>query len=61
MQGSSRDADIENRRVDTVGEGEGGMKGESSLDIYTLPYATQTASGDLLYDTGSSTQRSVTA
>ena len=25
--------------VDTVGEGEGGMNGERSLETYTLPYA----------------------
>ena len=26
------------------------MNGESSMEIYTLPYVKQTASGDLLYD-----------
>ena len=28
----------ENRFMDTVGEGERGMNGESSIDIYILPY-----------------------
>ena len=28
--------DIENRLVDTVGEGKSGKNGESSIDIYTL-------------------------
>ena len=34
----------------TVGEGEGGMIWESSIETYTLPYIIQTASGNLLYD-----------
>ena len=29
---------MENGLVDTVGEGERGMNGESSIDIYILPY-----------------------
>ena len=38
LQGSNRDADIENRLVDTgMGEGEGEMR-ESSMEIDTLPY-----------------------
>ena len=32
------DADAENRLVDTVGEGEGGMNGESSVETYILTY-----------------------
>ena len=31
---------IENRLMDTEEEGEGGMKGESSMEIYILPYLT---------------------
>ena len=31
-----RDADVENRFVDTMGKGEAGMNWESSTDIYTL-------------------------
>ena len=34
---SSGDADIENRFVDTVGEGESGMNGQSSINIDPLP------------------------
>ena len=30
---------IENRLVNTVGEGEGGMNLKSSIDMYTLLYA----------------------
>ena len=32
MQGISGDTDIENRLVGTVGEGEGGMKWENSIE-----------------------------
>ena len=38
FQGSNGDADIGNRLVDTVGEGEGGMNWENSMETYTLPY-----------------------
>ena len=37
MQGRNRDADIENRLVETVGEGEGKTNTESSNETYTLP------------------------
>ena len=37
FQGRNRDADVENKHVDTVGEGEGGTNWEISIDIYTLP------------------------
>ena len=35
LQGRNGDADIENRLVNTVGEGESGMNGES-ITIYAL-------------------------
>ena len=38
LQDSSGDADIENRPVDTVGEGEGGTNWGSSMETYTLPH-----------------------
>ena len=50
MQGISADTDIENRLVDTVGEGEGRTNGEDSIETYTLPYVKQIASGNLLCD-----------
>ena len=37
------------------------MNGESSMEIYTLPYVKQIASGNLLYDSGNSTLCSVLA
>ena len=49
LEGSSGDTDIENRLVDTVGEGVGGMNGKSVMETYTLPYAKYIASGNLLY------------
>ena len=41
FQGRNRDADVKKGLVDTVGEGEGGTKWESSIDIYTLLYGKQ--------------------
>ena len=38
LQGSRGDTDIENRDVGTVGEGEGGTDGGSSMETYTWPY-----------------------
>ena len=35
-------------------EGEGEVNGGSSMQAYTLPYVKQIASGNLLYDPGSS-------
>ena len=54
MQGSSGDADTENRFVNTAWEGEGGMNKEGSIETYTSPCVKWTASGNLLYDAGSS-------
>ena len=39
MQGSKRDTDVKNRVVDYVGEGEGGMIWENSIETCILPYA----------------------
>ena len=41
MQSRNKDADVENRLVDTVRKGGGGMNSESSIAIYTLPYVKQ--------------------
>ena len=61
FQGSNRDSDTEIKLVDTVGEEEGGRNWENSMEICTLPYVKQIASGNLLCDdTGSSSQCSVT-
>ena len=60
MQGRNRDADVENRLVD-MGEGEGEMNWEGSIDICALLSVKQIASGKLLCNTGSSARRSVMA
>ena len=49
-----------NKHVYTVGEEEGRLNREIRIDIYTLPWVKQVASGNLLYSTGSSTRCSVT-
>ena len=38
VQSSKGDTDINNRLLDTVGEGEGGMIWENSIETCTLPY-----------------------
>ena len=38
MQDSKRDTDIKNRLLDSVGEGEGGMIWENSIDTCILLY-----------------------
>ena len=57
LQGSSRDADRENKLVASVGED--GMTWESSMETYQLPYVKWIASGNLFYDSGNSNQGSV--
>ena len=39
--GSSGDANIEKRLVDTVGEGEGGTNWKSNIETYILPHVKQ--------------------
>ena len=45
--------------MNAAGEGEGGTNWASSIETYTLAYANQTASRNLLYDARSSTWSSV--
>ena len=54
LVGQHRYVYIENRFLDTAGEGEGGMNWEGSIETYTLLYVKQTANGELLYYTGHS-------
>ena len=54
LQGSSGDADIEDRPVDRAGEGESGM------ETYALPCVKQRASGNVPCDSGNSVPCSVT-
>ena len=59
--GSKWDSDIKNRPLNSLGEGEGGMIWENSIEIYTLPYVKQIASGSLILTQGTQGQCSVTA
>ena len=62
MHGSNGDRDTENRLV-AQGWGEDRedeMNGERSMEAHTLPHVKQRASGNLLYDSGSSNWGSVT-
>ena len=43
MQESKRDTDVKNRLLDSVGEGEGGMIRENSIETCILPYVKQIA------------------
>ena len=52
MQGRNGDADIENSRVDTAGEGDSGANGENSTDTYTLLCVKQVAGEELLHNIG---------
>ena len=54
MQGSKRDTDVKNRLLDSVGEGEGGVIGENSIETCILPYVKQIASPGSMYETGPS-------
>ena len=50
MQGSKGETDIKNRLLDSVGDGEGGMIWESSIETYTLPYVKQMASASSIHE-----------
>ena len=52
MQGSKGDTDVKNRLLDSVGEGEGGMIWENSLETCILPYVKKMASASLMHETG---------
>ena len=59
LQGSGGYADLENRLMNTVGEGEFGTNWENSIETY-ITICKMMASRNLLCDKGSSTQCSVT-
>ena len=54
MRDSKRDTEIKNRLLDSVGEGEGGVIRENSVEICILPYVKQIASPGLMHETGCS-------
>ena len=53
MQGSNGEADIENRFMDSVGEGEGRMIWENGIETCKLSYVKRIASPGSMQDTGS--------
>ena len=51
---SKRDTDIKSRLLDSVGEGEGGMIWENSIETCILPCVKQIASPSSMHETGHS-------
>ena len=54
MWDSKRDTDVKNRLLESVGEGEGGMIWNNSIETCTLSYVKQIASPGLTHETGCS-------
>ena len=52
MQDSKGDTDVKNRLLDSVGEGEGGMISENSIETCTLPYVKQMTSASSIHEAG---------
>ena len=51
MQDSKRDIDVKNSLLDSVGESEGGMIWENSIEICILSYVKQITSPGLMHET----------
>ena len=47
---SKRDTNTKNRLLDSVGEGEGGMIWENSIETYILQYVKQTTSVSSMHE-----------
>ena len=54
MRDSKRDTDVQNRLLNSVEEGEGGMIWESGIETCILSYVKQTASPGSMHETGCS-------
>ena len=52
VQGSNGDTDIKNRLLDSVGEGEGGMIWENSIETYVSPCVRSIIRASLMHDAG---------
>ena len=48
---SKRDTDVKNSPLDSVGEGEGGMIWENSIETYVLSYVKQIVSPGSMHET----------
>ena len=53
MGDSKRDTDVQNRFLDSVGEGEGGMIWENGLGSWIISYMKRITSPGSMHDTGS--------
>ena len=51
MQNGKRDTDVQNRLLDSVGEGEGGMFQENSIEICILSMVKQISSPGWMHET----------
>ena len=56
MRDSKRDTEVKNRLLDSVGEGEGGMIWENSIETCIVPYVKKIVSPVLMHETGCSGQ-----
>ena len=56
VQGSKGDTDVKNRLLDSVGEGEGGIIWENSVEIYTSPYVKWIIRASLMHEAGTQSQ-----
>ena len=54
MWDSKRETDVKNSLLDSVGEGEGGMIWENSIETCILSYVEQIASPGSMHETGCS-------
>ena len=54
MQDSKRDTDVKNSLLDSVGESEGGMIWENSIETCILSYVKQITSQGVMHETGCS-------
>jgi len=54
MRDNKRDTDVQNSLLDSVGEGEGGMIWENSIEICILSYVKQITSPGSMHETGCS-------
>ena len=52
IRDSKRDTDVKNRLLDSVGEGEGGMIWENSIETCVLPYVKQITSASSMHEAG---------
>ena len=55
MQNGKRDTDVQNRLLDSVGEGEGGMFRENSIETCILSIVKQITSAGWMHETSAQT------